>query len=176
MKNFKVVDKETGKEYWISRSNAVTVTIAAIDDIRHNGDIYYLAEKRGPGCPDNVGKMCLCCGYLDWDETRKQAAVREVYEELGLRIEERDLKYFETVDDPAENPKQNITTRYIVYIPYSELKQKLESGEINTDTVSRGGEEGELTEIKLILIDDVDNYEWAWNHGDVIKRTYGILD
>lgn len=174
MKNFKVIDKDTKKEYWISRSNAVTVAIVAIDDINKNGNVYYLAEKRGPGCPDNVGKMCMCCGYLDWDETRKQAAVREVYEELGLRINEGDLKEYETVDDPADNPRQNITTRYIIYFPYSELKQKLESGEINTDTVSRGGESGEVDGIELILIDDIDNYEWAWSHGEVIKRMYGI--
>lgn len=80
-KNFKIVEKGTGKEYWISRSVAVTGLIIIINP--KTQELEFLLEKRGPGCPDNVGKLCSVCGYLDWDETR----IRETYEETGLEID-----------------------------------------------------------------------------------------
>lgn len=84
-KNFKIVEKGTGKEYWISRSVAVTGLIIIINP--KTQELEFLLEKRGPGCPDNVGKLCSVCGYLDWDETLEEAIIRETYEETGLEID-----------------------------------------------------------------------------------------
>ena len=52
MKNFKVTSKENGKEYWISRANAVVGIVYTRDS---NGRVMFLVSKRGPGCPDHVG-------------------------------------------------------------------------------------------------------------------------
>ena len=80
MKNFPVVDKNTEREYWISRSIAVVVFLFAKDIF---GETYILAEQRGSGTPDPeyIGKYCVPCGYLDYDETIVQAAQRELMEE-----------------------------------------------------------------------------------------------
>ena len=83
-KNFQIVDKETNKSYWISRSVAVTGLISAVGK---DGEVYFLLERRGPGCPDNIGKLCSICGYLDWDETLEEAIVRETYEETGYKFD-----------------------------------------------------------------------------------------
>ena len=55
MKNFPVIDKNSGREYWISRSIAAVVCIIAKDIY---GDEYVLAIQRGKGTPDPeyVGK------------------------------------------------------------------------------------------------------------------------
>lgn len=67
-----------GRKFWISRSAAV-VGVIAID-----GKV--LMVKRGDGCPDEVGKWVLPCGYVDWDENLKEAIWREVKEETGLNL------------------------------------------------------------------------------------------
>jgi len=164
MKNFQVEDKETGKKYWISRSVAVSVAIYGIDD---SGNYWFLSEKRGPGCPDNVGKWTFPCGYLDFDETLKEGAAREIYEETGLRINTRFLEFYGIRDDPKKENRQNIVIRYILGIPLEELKEVLSSGEINTRTQERGGEGNECSEIKLLRLKDTKN--WAFSHDEFAK-------
>ena len=67
-----------GRTVWLSRSCAV-VGIIAVDN-------KVLMVKRGLGCPDEVGKWVLPCGYLDYDETLQDAIIREVYEETGFNL------------------------------------------------------------------------------------------
>ena len=164
--NFTIEDKETGKIYWISRALAVTGVIITLDE---TGESRILLERRGSGCPDNVGKLCCVCGYLNWDETRREALVREVYEETGLDISGLDLQELETIDDPSKDSKQNVVTRYAVYYP--DLEKELKNGTINTDTESRGGEANEVSEFLLLSyseIVDLDPSEFAFGHKDLI--------
>ena len=68
MKNFPVkvsedtiVDGENmkGKTFWVSPSMAAACFIF----FEHYGEVYVLANRRGTGCPDNVGLWCCPCGY-----------------------------------------------------------------------------------------------------------------
>ena len=106
MKNFPV-DYE-GKTYWISRSVAVAGFIFRKDD---GGNLLVLVNKRGPGCPDNVGKWVCPCGYLDYGETLKQAIVREIHEETGVTIPISILRLVR-IDDVPEG-RQNVTIEFI---------------------------------------------------------------
>lgn len=172
MKNFKVTAKEDGEEYWISRAHAVVGIVYTI----YEGRIYFLVSKRGPGCPDNVGKWACTCGYLDWGETRKDAVRRELYEELGLDLSwmpDEDIKHFCTIDDPSRDARENIVSRYLIKVNYNKFHKMLESGKINNDTKSRGGEENEVSEIRFVIEEDLDDYNWAFNHGEILKE---ILD
>lgn len=73
-----------GRKVWLSRSVAVVnMIIAEVDD-----RIYVLMVKRGPGCPDEIGKWVMPCGYLDWNETLAECGIRETYEETGLNLNE----------------------------------------------------------------------------------------
>lgn len=171
MKNFKVVDKKTDKEYWISRSVAVAVILfyQAID-----GQFFVLLEKRGKGCPDFVGDYCLPCGYVDWDESLEEAACREVFEETGLKLTKEDrLNLFSIQSNPKDNVKQNITVRFSVKVAPERIINALASGEMNTNTRSRGGEPDEVECFKLIPLADVNKYNMAWNHDQVILNWYG---
>lgn len=68
----------TDEKVWLSRSCAVVGIIAM------NG--YVLMVRRGPKCPDEVGKWVLPCGYVDWDENLTEAMYRETYEETGINL------------------------------------------------------------------------------------------
>lgn len=170
-KNFLITTTE-GKKYWISRSIAVHGIILLKDFV--NQDIYILLERRGPKCPDEIGKLSNVCGYLDWGETLEDALKREIYEETGLKIDNLDTKVikFAGIDDfiDGENAvKQNVTIRYEIFLDYTEVIQLIDFG---CDTKSRGGEDGEVSEILTMKITDsdpVDESKFAFNHGQIIN-------
>lgn len=174
IKNFLVTTTD-GKKYWISRSVAVHGVILLKDF--ETQDIYVLLERRGPKCPDEIGKLADVCGYLDWRETLVDALKREVYEEMGLYIDDLKTKNikFSGIDDSIDGEnsvKQNVTIRYEVTLDYTEIMGLLKDGEINCDTKSRGGEDGEVSEIKVLKLTDsepVDETQFAFNHGQIIN-------
>lgn len=152
MKNFKITAKEDNKEYWISRSIAVmTVVFASV-----NGKVCVLANKRGSGTPDYQGYWNCPCGYLDWDESTIDAAKREVYEETGYRI--HDIMLHNINDNPCSDDRQNVVFRY-----FSILKDVISPDPIN-------GEENEVSEVKWIPINEIDDYDWAFNHNIIVRE------
>lgn len=200
MKNFKITAKEDGKEYWISRAMAVTGIIRVIKfptvPNTPNPEIYFLLSKRGPGCPDHVGKWQCTCGYLDFDETLADAVLREVKEELGLDIAEvllddpetknimpnkipkiLDFRLLEIRDNPEVDSRQNVTFRYLFDVNYDWIKELLDNGTVNGDTESRGGESGEIEEIKLIPSSEINtapyDKNFAFNHQEILNELSG---
>lgn len=160
MKNFPVISE--GKEYWISRSVAVVIKLTALDEL---GNKYVLAIQRGKGTPDPefVGSWCLPCGYLDYNETIKEAARRELFEETGLWFSENAFSLIGINDKPHADKRQNITFRFIVdsQIPIERLNQ------IITDIHS---EKDEVSDIKFISLKEVNDYKWAFNHDKLIFK------
>lgn len=155
MKNFKVTSKEDNKEYWISRSVAVTAIVIYINEFGHR---FILANKRGPGCPDYIGYWNLPCGYLDYDESTRQAASREVLEETGYIIDPSDFTLYGIQDIPHDG-KQNVTIRYKVILTE---KPRL--------TKAIGGEKDEVDEVKWIPLNEIYNYDWAFDHKEIIEN------
>ena len=162
MKNFPVIDKNTEREYWISRSIAVVVFVFAKDVF---GEAYILAEQRGKGTPDPeyVGKYCVPCGYLDFDETCAQAAQRELIEETGLNFPVKDFKLVSINDIPESDKRQNITFRYVINsnVPVEDLRKLF---------TTKNSEKDEVESIKFIKLSNINNYEWAFNHQELIKE------
>ena len=160
MNNHPLINPETGKEEWISRAMAVLVIVLGIDK---NLELHVLAEKRGPLTPDHEyrGYWCIPCGYLDYNETLKEAAVREVFEETGLSLNVQDLELIYINDNPLEDKRQNVTFRY-----KCDLKQYIEDLQL-TD---RNSENGEISELKWIPINDINNYKWAFNHDKMLNN------
>lgn len=156
LKNFPtVVD---GKTYWISRSVAVVGFVFA----RVNKQLCILANKRGEGTPDFQGKWNVPCGYLDYDETGEEGCVREIFEETGVKLNPTDMKFIQVNTDPVNSNRQNVSLRYRTYL--SE-----EFAKIITFT-NKNSESNEVDDIKWIPIRDIDNYEWAFNHNELIKN------
>ena len=169
MKNFPV--KIEGKEYWISRSIAVVCMVLK----RVNNRLYVLAEKRGKGAADNIGKWCMPCGYLDYDETLNDACSREVFEETGISLPSETFKQLSINSDPSENP-QNVSIRYCCLAP-SFAEPDLGK--------AFGGEKDEVEYVMWVPVGSfenqnfvfdsnmVDSFSWAFNHKDRIKSDIG---
>lgn len=161
MKNYCIIDNE-GREHWISRSIAVVVFLFAKDIFNQE---YILAEQRGKGTPDPeyVGKYCVPCGYLDYDETIVQAAQRELMEETGLNLPTSDFKLVNFNDIPESDKRQNVTFRYIINsnVPVEDLSKLF---------TTKNSEKNEVESIKFISLTNINNYEWAFNHQELIKE------
>lgn len=157
---------------WHSRSMAVTCCI--ISKTR-DGQYQFFLEKRGPGCPDNVGKYCMPCGYLGWGESLREGAVREAYEETGLKLNPKDLMFAGINDDPKEN-RENVTVRFVVEVPEKDLLEVIYNNDLNS--LERGGEEKEVDELVLVPYFYVKEHEddFAFNHNEVIKDVMDNLE
>lgn len=157
MKNF-IIESKDGQKYWISRSCAVASFIFIYD--KNKNEYFVLANKRGPGTPNFQGYWNCPCGYIDFDEDAPTAAKREVFEETGYVID-KDKLYIAGVNSDPNQVNQNITIRYYTLLDnYPVCKP------------STGGEEDEVDEIKWISINEIDNYEWAFEHNEIIKSIY----
>lgn len=150
MKNFEI--NVNGRTHWISRSVSVTLILSA----KIKGELYILANKRGPNTPDFQGYWNIPCGYLDYDETAEEAAVRELKEETGIEIPVSLLILDKVNSSPKEN-HQNVNIRYIAFI-----NDELFSENFNFDPQ-------EVEEVKWINIKDISNYKWAFNHLEILN-------
>ena len=171
-KNKQIIDKETGEIIYKSRSMAVTACIVTMNPTTR--EYNFLLERRGAGCPDFVGALAFPCGYLDWDETRRQAVIREMYEELGLEVDPRRILEWKTIDDPSEN-HQNIVTRYIVVVNYDTISEWIKTVDLNTE--ARGGEKDEVAEVKLLPYSKISEEKVsAFFHDEVIEELVSTLN
>ena len=143
------------KKYWYSRSICAVALLFATDD---TGKWYVLANKRGL---DEKHKWNCPAGYLDFEETIAECAAREVYEETGLKISP-DVLHLVFINDNPKETRQNVTFRYVGL-----LNEKVE--DLSKQLNSSHSEKNEVEEIKFIPVEDIDNYEWAFNHDNLIK-------
>ena len=165
MKNFefKNVD-ENGVEQslWYSRSVAVGLFVFA-----HNilGKWYVLAAKRGSGCPSAVGKWNCPGGFVDFDETLEQAAIRECYEETGIKIPIDKIQFNEINSSPSKSSRQTIGVSFyaILNTPVEELVHSISNA---------NNEINETTDIKFIAVEDMKKYHWAFNHYRRVNDVY----
>ena len=157
---------------WHSRSMAVTCCIISKT---MDGQYQFLLEKRGPGCPDNIGKYCMPCGYLSWGESLREGAAREVYEETGLKVNPKDLIFAGINDSPKVN-RENVTVRFIVEVPEKDILEVIYNNDL--DSQARGCEEKEVEEIVLVPYFYVKEHqnEFAFNHDRVIKEIIDNLE
>ena len=163
MKNHPLINPETGKEEWISRAIAVVVFYVAQDK---DGEQYILVTQRGKGTPDPeyVGKYCVPCGYLDYDETIQEAVIRELYEETGVRVVSTDeIEWINFNDDPKSDKRQNVTFRF-------RILSNIPKEETELSFTTEHSEKDEVDSIRFIRISDVDMYDWAFNHSELIKK------
>lgn len=154
MNNFAI--KVGNKEYWISRSIAAAGFIFTIKD----GVLLILAAQRGGGAADNIGKWNCPCGYLDYNETVAQCCSREILEETNFSIIPKCLKLLCVNDDPDEN-RQNVTFQYIAQVDWTYKCERINNFNC---------EPGEVQDVKWIAVDRIDDFEWAFNHNNIIKQ------
>lgn len=146
-----------GREIWVSRS--VTVVVSII--LRYAGQPYVLVNQRGPGVPDCQGLWNLPCGYLDYDESTTEAAMREVWEECGvnagLLLEVADCEFFSLPWDVGSVPhdaRQNVNIHHGLHAEVASLPA----------LSNAHNEPGETADIRWLPLSELDTLEFAFNH------------
>ena len=138
---------------------AVAAFIFAVID----GKVSVLANQRGQGTPDFQGCWNCPCGFLERNEFGYDGAARETFEECGFKVEGKSLKMVGVQTDPVKSNNGNVTIRYRKII-----WKKLTSSELKI--ADRGGEENEVTNIRWIPLNEIDNYQWAFGHESTIRK------
>lgn len=156
-----------GEDIWKSRSVALVGMIL----MRHEGEIYVILGKRGSACPNEIGKYCLPCGYLDYNETCEEGVVREIFEESGFNVYKAmeqytvlhdQMHYPWKINSIPDNEVQNVSLHYALF---------LKSGEEGLPklTIENNAIEGEVSEVHWINIKDLHLYDIAFNHESTIN-------
>lgn len=145
--------------YYISRSCAVETIVLT----RKNNTWHVLANKRGPGCFNNVGLWNVPSGYVDYNETCEQTGVRETFEETGVHISSEELNFY-CIDSVPEG-RQNIVIVYYTVIDPE-----------RTDTSRNYCEKDEVDEILWIPEENLDKVRWiSYDHIQRVKNVIKML-
>ena len=132
--------------------NNVTVDVVARLNMK------YLFIKRGK--VPFAGYLALPGGFVNTDETTKQAAARELLEETNLKVESSELTLLKLLDDPHRDPRgRTISLVYLYVDPSFNDWDQLQAGD-------------DANEIVLIDINDVEHFkvEMAFDHCNVFPE------
>lgn len=160
------VELQDGRSAWLSRSMAVLAVLTAYD--RETNSYYVAVSKRGPGSPDYHNDIAICGGYLDNDETLRGAAIREIWEEVGINLYELadtgDIELpeqpFHIMSEPSLDTRQNVTARFHFHITSGHLPQ------LNISN----SEPNEVLEAFWLKLERqmIENTSFAFNHGEIL--------
>lgn len=143
-----------GKTIWHSRNVATSICILRTKP-EDQTKIQVLGVKRGKSM-SHPGKFCFPCGFLDWDETVPQAAVREIYEEAGLEVDLRDLDFVE-LDSNPQKFSQNVTVHFVLYYTGDQ------------EVSNKNAAQDEIEEVKWFDFEEAEKEEWAFDHKERIE-------
>jgi 8-oxo-dGTP pyrophosphatase MutT (NUDIX family) len=177
-----------GRKIWLSRSVAV-VSQVVIRNTKTN-EFYTAIVKRGPASLGSIGLWCYPCGYLDWDETAREAAIRETFEEAGL-----DIEGLITASEPAmfvyKFPHLNSTPWHVDSLPDHHRQNVSLSHcfyfETESDILpiisSVNCEVGEVDQVKWVTLKEVigsTDYPMAFDHHiltvELTDRINGLIE
>lgn len=155
LQNFPFIHR--GKVFWYSRSVATVIGVFCHDE---NGNLCVLANKRGKGTSDFQGYWNIICGYLEHGVNAEENCQKEVFEETGLFIPLDKIKFFSLNTEPNVN-KQNVSLKY-----YSLLDGICNDYVLTTENC----EQNEVEQVIWMPVDEIDKYDWAFNHDKLINE------
>ena len=137
--------KRNGVEYWVSRSNTVSLYVYCKDKMNN---WYVLASQRGPKAKFS-GKWNVVCGFLDYGYTLEETAVKECQEETGVKI---NINNIHNIGTNSSKKRDAVNTCF-----YTILNGVID----NYPTNISGSELGEVTQAKWISINELSNYDFS---------------
>lgn len=146
IKNFSIKLPD-GRTEWISRSIVCSCAVYG----KYGDELYILMTQRGPHASAS-GQWCVPGGYLDYNETLEECAVREVYEETGIKIDPSRLERI-YIDSTPKGRKQNVIIKFM-YKDYLDIKDNVPN--------MNHMEPDELMDVRWINIKELNNYNLAF--------------
>ncbi|MFE2045334.1 NUDIX domain-containing protein [Streptomyces sp. NPDC059477] len=114
------------------------------------GDDVLLIER---GWPPHQGKLALPGGHVDEGETSREAAVRELLEETGVKVPVDDLVLVGVYDAPGRDPRgRYVSVAYLARVP--------------ADTIARAGTDA--TAVRWAPLNDPGD-DLAFDHGLILR-------
>jgi ADP-ribose pyrophosphatase YjhB (NUDIX family) len=162
MKNFSF--NHNGQILWYSRSLACGCIVFGYNK---NNEICVLANKRGDGCEFNNFMWNVPGGFIDFNESAEEAAVRELYEETGVKIPSDEVTLV-VLDTAPTGARQTMTASFAHRLPDNIDVE-------NIKTTAEHSEPGEVAEIKFIPIKDLDKYQWTRGQIKKIKAALHLM-
>jgi 8-oxo-dGTP diphosphatase len=154
MNNFEF--EHNGEKLWYSRSLACNIGVFRIN----NDEYEVLACKRGQGCEFNKGLWNIPGGFIDFNENAAQCAVRELFEETGIKISEKKVKFYKLSTNPR-GVRQTMNASHYAFFDKEET--------LNWVFTTEFSENEETEEIKWIPMSELKNYKWTNNQTSLIN-------
>ena len=126
-----------------------------------------LLQKRASTKKQHPNEWATTAGHIDIGENPLQAAVREIYEEIGLKLKENNLEFLFLEKINASN------NNHFKYIYYTKTDKKISEFVI---------QEEELSELKYISFEEfkniirTQNKEYAFSKSTYIPKLISILN
>lgn len=166
--------EHAGQTLWSGRYCAVCAIVFCKTQYGgKEGKWCVLANKRGSGTPDFQGLWNMPCGFIEKGESGEQAAARETEEETGLFVYPSDFSFWSVETDPNTSNNGNITLRYITQFTRKTLPALKNPTEL--ETLGLGGEKDEVEVSEWIPLDEIENYQWAFHHKELIYKVKEFL-
>lgn len=106
-----------------------------------------LLQKRASTKKQEPNKWAICAGHVDAGETVESAIIREIEEELGIKVSIDELEFLNTYKK-RNNLPNNIKNYYFQYMYFIKTNWKVEDYKIRVQ---------ELSEIKYISFEEFEN-------------------
>lgn len=88
------LNQECKQMHW---SNPLPVAVVLVPIVRNNEKAGVLLVRRL--IPPHIGEVALPGGFVVTGETWQHGAVRELFEETGIEVDEKDVQHIETFSD-----------------------------------------------------------------------------
>jgi len=154
MNNFEF--EHNGEKLWYSRSLACNIGVFRIN----NDEYEVLACIRGQGFEFNKGLWNISGGFIDFNENAAQCAIRELFEETGVKISEKQV-FFNKLSTNPRGVRQTMNASHYAFFDKEET--------LNWVFTTEFSENEETKEIKWIPISDLKKYKWTHNQISLIN-------
>ena len=96
-----------------------------------------LLQKRASTKKQEPNKWAICAGHIDAGETVENAILREIEEELGIKVSIEELEFLKTYKKQNDIPSNNIKNYNFQYMYFLKTNWKIENYKIRLEELSK---------------------------------------
>lgn len=158
----KLVQLENGAKRWLYNYPMIanTTDLVVFDQEKKHA----LLVKRGPTTEpvEFRGLWAIPGGFMNPDETTRECAAREYYEETGEKVNKDDLQFVTVADKPDRDPRQ----RTVSFVYTATTKRDSKS------RVYKPIDKEEISEVSWVNVENLLNGKvpMAFDHVDLLRQ------